>query len=307
MRFATPKVVRRATALSPLVGLGVLAVLAAQRRSSIELALGDLSLEMVAALAALHLSTLALRAEAWRLILNAGAAEPLRRRHVHGASAGAYLVGTVEIHCAMPARIHLLRRLAGPGAPDAVRIVLADLPILLLEVAGSAAALAVAGLVAPIAPWWVAPAIAVAAVSALVALAAAHRRSPGGRLSQGLAVLGDGPRRTALGLIVSTICLIFVLRAWLALSVFGLPDSLADACVLYVLLGAFGLLPLGPSASAGATLAAFGAGAIDPATAAGIAISATTVLAVAAYAVFAATWCHAAAHLGPSAARAGRR
>lgn len=302
---ATPERLGRFLALSgPPAALAVLVVALARHRAGIGQALGGASSQVLAGLVAMHLATLVLRTEAWRLILNAGHGTALQRHHVHGASAGAYVAGAIEIHCAMPARVHLLRRLAGPGAPGLTQIVLADLPILLLEVTAAALALAVAGLAAPLAPWWAAPGIAVAATLGLLALAVTHRRRPDGRVARGVAVVADGPRRTALCVLVGVMCIVFVARAWLALSAFGLPDSLADACALYVLLGAFGVLPLGPGASAAATIAAFGSGAFDAATAAGVAITATTFLAVAAYGLLAAGWLQGRARIS---ARRGAR
>jgi uncharacterized membrane protein YbhN (UPF0104 family) len=90
-----------------------------------------------------HLLTLALRTEAWRTVLRAAGAD-LELRALHAANAGAFLAGTVQGQAAMPARIALLRRFGGEGAPGVSQIALADAPIFMFEVCSSALLAAVA-------------------------------------------------------------------------------------------------------------------------------------------------------------------
>lgn len=91
-----------------------------------------------------HALTLVIRSEAWRLTLGAVADGRLARRTVHAANAGAFLAGTLQSHAAMPARVALLIRLSAPASPRAAQVVLADAPILLMEVMMLAALMAVA-------------------------------------------------------------------------------------------------------------------------------------------------------------------
>jgi RNA polymerase sigma-B factor len=83
---------------------------------------------------------------------------------------------------------------------------------------------------------------------------------------------------------VAAITALGVARAWLLLVVFGLPHDPGHIALLFVALGAFGLLPIGPTASPAGALAAVGAEQVAAATALGLAISGTTIIAVLAYA-----------------------
>jgi hypothetical protein len=68
---------------------------------------------VVVLVVALHLATLVLRSEAWRLSLAAGGGEHLTREVLHGANAAAFAAGTVQSQAALPARCDLAR--AGVG------------------------------------------------------------------------------------------------------------------------------------------------------------------------------------------------
>jgi hypothetical protein len=250
-----------------IVGVGVLLALCVARHDDLLAAAGAVPPATLAGLAALHLLGLVARSEAWRLSLAAIAGAPPSRVVVHTANAGAFVVGSLEAHATMPARIALLRRLAPTEAPHPGHVAVADLPILLIEVAVAALLLGMTG------EWW-APVAAVAAL--VVARAAAGRKA-----TRGLAVLADARRRAALTGIVAFIVSCGLARIWVALSVVQLDASPARVAVAFAALGAFGLLPLGPSAPPGALLlVSGGAGAL----AAGLVLSATSIAAVLLYA-----------------------
>jgi hypothetical protein len=121
--------------------------------------------------------------------------------------------------------------------------------------------------------WWAPP----AAVGALVVA----RLAAGRKATRGLAVLADVRRRAALTGLVTFIVCCGLLRIWVALSVVHLSASPAEVAVAFAMLGAFGLLPLGPSAPPGALLVVSGgAGAL----AAGLVLSATSITGVLVYA-----------------------
>lgn len=92
-----------------------------------------LPLGTIAAVTLLHLVSLLVRAEAWRLALGAVNGRRVPRPALHAASAGAFLAGAAESHSALPVRMALLRRLAPTEAPRVSEMALADAPILLLE------------------------------------------------------------------------------------------------------------------------------------------------------------------------------
>jgi hypothetical protein len=253
--------------IATIVGVGALVVVCLARRDDLLAAVGAIPPATLAGLAALHLLGLAARSEAWRLSLAAVTGSPPSRAVVHTANAGAFVVGTLEAHATLPARVALLRRLAPDDAPHAGHVAVADLPILLIEVAVAALLLGMTG------EWWAPP----AAVGALVVARLAAGRGP----MRGLAVLADVRRRAALtGLIAFIVCC-GLARIWVALSVVHLDPSPASVAVAFATLGAFGLLPLGPSAPPGAMLlVGGGAGAL----AAGLALSATSIAGVLLYA-----------------------
>src|SRR5919197_2635520 len=250
-----------------IVGVGALAAICVARRGDLLAAASAVSPATLAGLAALHLLGLAARSEAWRLSLAAVAGSPPSLVVIHTAHAGAFVVGTLEAHATMPARIALLRRLAPHDAPHAGHVAVADLPILLIEIAVAAILLGMTG------EWWAPPAAVVALVAA--------RLAAGRRATRGLAVLADVRRRAALAGLVGCVVACGLARVWVALAVAHLDASPAPAAAAFAAMGVFGLLPLGPSAPPGALLVVSG-GAGAPA--AGLALSATSIAAVLLYA-----------------------
>jgi hypothetical protein len=101
---------------------------------------------------------------------------------------------------------------------------------------------------------------------------------------RGLAVLADRRRRGLLVTLVSGLSALTVARIWLVLLACGLPHGIGDVAPLFAALGVFGLLPFGPGAPTGATLATAGSHGVGTAVAAGLAISASSILAVLVYA-----------------------
>jgi hypothetical protein len=250
-----------------ILGVGVLLAVCVARRDDLLAAISAVPPATLAGLAVLHLLGLVARSEAWRLSLAAIGGPAPSRRVVHTANAGAFVVGSLEAHATMPARIALLRRLAPHDTPHPGHVAVADLPIFLIEVAVAAVLLGMAG------EWWAPPAAVVVLVVA--------RLAAGRKATRGLAVLADVRRRAALTGLVTFIVCCGLLRIWVALSVVHLSATPAEVAVAFAMLGAFGLLPLGPSAPPGALLVVSGgAGAL----AAGLVLSATSITGVLIYA-----------------------
>src|SRR5262249_38091834 len=149
----------------------------------------------MAAATAAHLLTLSLRTEAWRIVLRGAQGERLCLRVLHAANAGAFLVGTVQGHAAMPTRIALLRRLGGPDAPEVSQIALPDAPIVTFEVATSALLAGVASTAIGVIPAWIPWAMLAAAGAALAGMRLAYGRCRHHRLAGGLAVLARADLR----------------------------------------------------------------------------------------------------------------
>ncbi len=277
---------RRALSFVAVVSaLGLLAAVCITRRHDLERALDAVPPGAFAVLVVLHVLTLVCRSEAWRLTLHAVDGVWLARDAVHGANAAAFLAGSLESHTAMPARIALLGRLTS-RAPRPGQIAVADVPIFLLEVCGTAILLAACAAAAGPWPWWSAPLALVIAAGALwggrVCLSRYGERAP---ITRGLAVLADRRLRLVLVGVVSAITLLGAARVLVALWACGLGHGAGDVAIVFAALGFFGLLPLGPSASPGATLAVAGGAGVGAALAAGLCISASSIAAVLVYAL----------------------
>jgi hypothetical protein len=229
----------------------------------------------------LHLATLALRSEAWRIVLSAITGEPLPRVALHGANAGAFLAGVAQSHAALPVRVALLSRM-DVGAIRRAQVALADVPIVAVEIACACVLVAVASLA--LHSWWQVPAALAVGVLALVAVRVVHARFAHRPLAHGLAVLSHTRLRITLACLLALVTLGTVARLWVLLSVTDLPASFASAVLVVVSLGIFGLLPLGPGASPAGTVATLGASGLSSALVLGVAVSATSICAVVLYA-----------------------
>jgi hypothetical protein len=256
---------RLASWVALVAGLAALAWLCHSRADEVEHALRSVPLGAFALVVGLHLLTLAARSEAWRLALAAVEDRVPPRRAVHLANAGAFVAGAVVAHGALPARVALMRRIAPERAPRPAQIAVADAPIFLLEVCMTALVLIA---VTPLAG-------AVLVVALLCVLACGRLRH------RGLAVLGDPRRRAGLTAWVSGITALAVARVAVALSACGVAAGPAEVGGTFAALGVFGVLPLGPSAPAGATVAIAGTG--GAALAAGLVLAASSLVAVVLY------------------------
>ena len=274
---------RLGSAVMRLGALALVGVLCVTHAEDVGQAFTTVPAWMLAMLVALHLVTLVLRSEAWRLSLASAGGDGLSRGAVHGANAAAFVAGAVQSHAALPARVAVLRRVARERAPRASQICVADLPIVVLELCATALLLA-AGALAGRGSWW----IALAALAVAVAVVVTARMAPDRTTwapARGLAVLADQRRRGPLVLLVAGLTGLTAVRVWLVLVVCGLPHGLGDVSWTFATLGLFGVLPLGPGAPAGATLATFGVAQLGAAIAAGLLLAASSIVAVLVYAV----------------------
>jgi hypothetical protein len=275
---------RLGAAVTALAALALVGALCVMHAGDVGAAFAAVPAWAIASAVALHLVTLALRSEAWRLTLASAGAESLPRRAVHVANAAAFVAGIVQSQAALPTRVTLLRRLAGARAPRPGQICVADVPIFVIELSATALLVA-AAVVAGRGAWWIAPlAVGVAAVALAGARLAPERlaRRP---IVRGLAVLADRRRRGPVVALVLGVEALTVGRVALVLSVSGLPHGLADVAWVVAAMGVFGLLPIGPGASPGATLAALGASSVGASVAAGLMLGASSIGAVLVYAL----------------------
>lgn len=267
-----------------LAVLGLVVWVAMRRADEVATAIDAVTAWAFLAAIALHAGTLVLRSEAWRLTLTAVEGRSLPRREVHAANAAAFLAGAAQSQAALPARVALLRRLAGPRAPRSAQIVMADVPIFALELCATSALLCAAAL-AGLSDWWVAPAALVLAIAVLATARMAPERFSQRPMLRGLAVLADRRRRRPLFALVMALSALMVVRIWLVLAVCGLSHGLGEIAWVWAAVGIFGLLPLGPGAPAAATLATAGGQSVGAAVAAGLVLGASSIAAVLTYAL----------------------
>lgn len=264
--------------------LGLVVALCVMHAADVGAALGSASAWAMIGAVALHVATLVLRSEAWRMTLAAAGGDALSRPVVHAANAGAFLAGALQSQAALPARVALLRRLAADRAPRPGQICVADVPIFALELCATAALL-IAAVLAGHGPRWVALGAFALALAVLLGARLAPERFAHRPIVLGLAILGDRRRRGTLVLLVAGIAALTVARLWLILAACGLSHGLADVAWVFAALGIFGLLPLGPGAPPGATVAATAAASVSAAVAAGLLVSASGIVAVLVYAL----------------------
>jgi hypothetical protein len=289
------------SALVPCGAVGMIVYLLAARGGSFLAAFAVVPPWVLAAAVGAHLVTLALRTEAWRIVLGAAGGKRLETRAVHAANAGAFLAGTVQGQAAIPTRIALLRRFGGSGSPTVAQLALCDAPIVMLEVCGSAILAAFGSTVVGIIPAWTPWAMLGSSLAILTALRLLYGRFRDRKLTAGLGVLANPGLRTRLTLIVAAFTAMAFLRTVIVLGGFGLPTDPAHVCLVLFTMGAVGLLPLGVGTGPAATVAALGATNLVAATAAGMVVSAATVIAVLIYAGAVWTWRIVAERLEPTA------
>jgi hypothetical protein len=259
-------------AAATVLALAAVAAVAIARWDEVAGALAAIPLWAFAVATSLHLGTLILRSEAWRLVLTAAGGAPVSRTAIHTANAGAFVAGAAQSHAAMPVRIALL---AGRDVRTK-HLLVADVPIVAVEAACTGVLLALASFA--VEPWWLGP-VTLAATGALLVGA----RALAGR-AKGLAILADVRLRSLLLGVMGTVIALFAARVWLLLAVTDLPADVGTVAVLVGSLGIFGLLPLGPGASPSAALATVGGSGVAAALVLGLAISATSICAVVLYA-----------------------
>lgn len=258
----------------------------ASRGDELTAALDRLPVGIFALATLLHLVVLVVRAEAWGITLQATSGRAAGRRVLHASCAGGYLAGAVQLHVALPVRMAIMRRLAPRDAPSVRGMVLSDMPLFWFEVLLGCAIAPVAALAVPGLSWWIAPLALVASIATVVGLRLGHARFAHHRLAGGLAILGARRLRWVLAALGAAIAVLTFVRIAVLAQACGLPVDAPRLALLYLAIGALGLLPIGPASVPGATLvAAGGTAGVGPAGATGLAIAASTIAGVLIYAL----------------------
>lgn len=273
---------------------GALAVALAGQGNEFLTALGSAPLWVLAAAVGLHIFWLVARSEAWSVCIVA-AGGSVSRRCLYRASSIGYLGNIFNGHFGLAVRIAALRRSAPADSPRAHVLVAAELPVVVIEAA--LAAICSFTLVGPLGvPWWI-PLIGFGLMAAAIAglQRVAQRRHDG--FWSGLAVLRGLRGRTRIIALVCVAVVLQILRNRLLLNWSGVDASVLDATALLIGLAAVGLLPVGPSLGAAATVLILGTNGVAAAAAAGALLTATAAVGAICFATWAAVdrmWRHLA-------------
>ncbi|MGA2926156.1 MAG: lysylphosphatidylglycerol synthase domain-containing protein [Solirubrobacteraceae bacterium] len=271
--------------LGALAVTGVLGFVLAGRRGQFIAALHSASISLLALAALLQIVALLARSEAWNVCVEAAGGSVPRRVLFRAAGVG-YLASILNGSVGMAARIASLRRVAPQSAPRVPALLVAEVPIITVEVA--LAALFSFTLIAPLGvPWWM-PTIAVMAVAAVVVglrrISEHHRTG----LWAGLAVVRDNDRRRVIAFTLLAVCA-QVARNWLMLHAIGVNVSVFDAMALLIAMFTLGQLPIGPSIGPAAAVLILGAHGVAATAAAGVLLAVTGITGSLCYAAWAIT------------------
>jgi uncharacterized membrane protein YbhN (UPF0104 family) len=235
-------------------------------------ALGSAPFWVLGAAIGLHVLWLLARSEAWRVCIGAAGGSVGRRSLFHASSIG-YLGNIFNGQFGLAVRIGALRRSSPAECPRAPVLLVAELPIVVVEIA--LAAIFSFTLVAPLGvPWW-APLVAFAAVGGIFAGMQRVARNRRTGIWRGIAVLRE---TRGSGRIVALVCLAVVIqiaRNWLLLNASGVDASVFDSTALLIGLAVVGLLPIGPSLGAATAVLILGTNGVAASAAAGALLTAT--------------------------------
>jgi uncharacterized membrane protein YbhN (UPF0104 family) len=271
--------------LTALLGGGVIAgmlVTLASHRHAFVGAIGDVPLGTLLLMAALHVGSVVARSEAWAVSV-AAAGGTLQRRCAFQIASLSYAANVVSPSLGTAVRIWALRTVARDKVPPAPTLVAAEVPVVAIQML--ATAVMSVSLVGPFGlPWWTPPVVLAVTAGLFGGLCRFARRSNGPW--RGLAALRAGRARFRIGGSIVFIAACETTRNLLVLHAVGLHATPLDAMALLVGAGLLGMLPIGPSSSAGAAMLIFGAAGMGPAAAAGVLLTATAFAADLGYAAW---------------------
>ena len=239
---------------------------------------------VLGAAVALHVVWLLARSEAWRVCIGAAGGD-VGRRQLYRASSIGYLGNIFNGQFGLAVRIGALRRSAPTECPKAPVLLVAELPIVVVEI--GLAAIFSFTLVAPLGvPWW-APLVSFAAVAALFAGMQRVARNRRTGIWRGIAVLREMKGSGRLIALVCFAVVIQIARNWLLLNWSGVDASVFDSTALLIGLAVVGLLPVGPSLGAATAVLILGTNGVAASAAAGALLTATAAMGALCFAAWA--------------------
>ena len=264
---------------------GILGLALAGRRREFVAALDSVPLPLIGLAAALQITALLARSEAWLVSVHAAGGRVRRRVLFRSAGVG-YLASVINGSVGMAARIGSLRRAAPDAAPRVPALLAAEIPIITVEV--TLAAIFSFTLVAPLqVPWWI-PAIAVGlTMLAVLGLRRLSERRQMG-LWAGLAVMRTRARGRLIAFTVLAV-VAQVVRNWLMFDAIGAHVSIFDSMALLIAMFTLGQIPVGPSMGPAAAVLILGAHGVAATAAAGVLVTLTGIIGSLIFAAWAAT------------------
>lgn len=270
-----PAFTRRRLAISlglTVAATAALVFLLATRGAQIREAADQIPASRFAAIAALSLIPLALRAICWKAALAPSAT--VRLGFAWNVTVLTALYNYVNLYLGLAARLAFATRF-GPPALTYANLGVAETVLIAVE---SGVALALLAVFAPRAfvPVWA----ALAGLALVLGAVLAVRRYGSRRLPQ-LRVSAFTDNRSLATIAVMMVAILFtqVLRLALALEAVGLPHSLFTATVAFLAMGILATLPIGPSSFPAAMALVFVGHDLDAAVAAGLAVLSASLLA----------------------------
>ena len=250
----------------------MLAYVLFDRRDAFAQALRSAPVEVLVAATLLQLAAQLCRTEAWHLTVEAAGATCGRRRLFQAAGIGS-LASQLNAQLGTAARIGILRRWDGPGAPRVGALVAAEVPIIAVEFV--LAALACFTLVGPLGfPWWSPIPVLLATAGIVWGLGRLAHRNVHGPWS-GLAVLRSMHGRFRIVALILVATFAQISRNLMVLHALGVPASVFDATAVLILSVMLTQLPIGPSVGAAATVLVLGSNGVAVVAAAGVLLTAT--------------------------------
>lgn len=269
--------------LATLAAVVLVALAVRHHADEVARTLRDAELLPILGATACHVLSLVLRSEAWRIGLRAVGADELPLGTIHRANGIAFLVGTAQGELSLPARVAALRKAEPERAPSALTTAMVDLPLALVEIA---CLFLIAALWQPV---LLVGAVLIAVVLPVLARRVAPSRPEGSPL-RGLLVAAQPAALGRLTVVMAGVVVVSAARIALILLAFDLPADIASVAKVVAAITVIGALPVGVGTGPAAAVASLSTGAGATATqavalSAGLAISATSVLGVAVYAL----------------------
>jgi uncharacterized membrane protein YbhN (UPF0104 family) len=259
-------------------------VVLASRRGQFSTAVLTAPLWLLAIAAVLSLVSLVTRSEAWNFCMRSAGGSTPRRVVFRAAGVGA-LGSVLSAQLGVATRIGAIRRTAPSTSPRVATLVLAEVPIIVVE--ATLAALFAFTLVGPLRlPFWLPLPVIALMIGVMASMRELARHHIEGAW-RGLAAFRELRGRGRLVALVVLGILAQIARNWLMLRAVGLDTSPLNAIAVLIVSVSLSPLPVGAGVSATAMVLVLGSHGIADTAAAGVLLTVTATTAALCYATWA--------------------